>query len=130
MNFTVVIPARYASSRLPGKPLADICGKPMVQHTWERAQESGAARILIATDDARIAEVAQGFGADVCMTSAEHATGTDRLAEVVALEGFSDDAMNLFINLAGDFFTVVALFADFTTEEDHLFFFAESDGAE
>ncbi len=100
MNFTVVIPARYASARLPGKPLADICGKPMVQHTWERAQESGAARILIATDDARIADSAHGFGAEVCMTSAEHATGTDRLAEVAALEGFADDA--ILVNLQGD----------------------------
>ena len=82
MSFSVVIPARYASTRLPGKPLLDICGKPMLQHTYERALESKADRVIIATDDARIQKAAQGFGALVCMTSSSHVTGTDRIQEV------------------------------------------------
>ena len=82
MNFSVIIPARYASTRLPGKPLLDICGKPMLQHTYERALKSNADRVIIATDDARIQEAAQGFGALVCMTSSSHVTGTDRIQEV------------------------------------------------
>ena len=82
MSFSVVIPARYASTRLPGKPLLDICGKPMLQHTYERALESDADRVIIATDDARIQKAAQGFGALVCMTSSSHVTGTDRIQEV------------------------------------------------
>ena len=69
MSFSVVIPARYASSRFPGKPLADLAGKPMLQHVYERACESEAVRVIIATDDERIANVAQNFGAEVCMTS-------------------------------------------------------------
>ena len=70
--FTVVIPARYASSRLPGKPLQDIAGKSMVQHVWEQAKKSSAARVVVATDDARILEVCQGFGAEVLMLSLIH----------------------------------------------------------
>ena len=68
MSFSVVIPARYASTRLPGKPLLDIASKPMLQHTWERALLSGASRVVIATDDARILEAANAFGAEVLMT--------------------------------------------------------------
>lgn len=82
MSFTVVIPARYASTRLPGKPLLDICGKPMLQHTYERALASKADRVVIATDDVRIQKAAEGFGAVVCMTSSSHVSGTDRIQEV------------------------------------------------
>lgn len=82
MSFSVVIPARYASTRLPGKPLLDIGGKPMLQHTYERALQSKADRVIIATDDARIQKVAQEFGALVCMTSSAHVSGTDRIQEV------------------------------------------------
>ena len=82
--FTVVIPARYASTRLPGKPLQDIAGKPMVQHVWEQACKSGATQVVIATDDARIVEACQAFGAKVLLTRVDHNSGTDRLAEVAA----------------------------------------------
>lgn len=90
MSFSVVIPARYASTRLPGKPLLDIAGKPMLQHTWERALLSGASRVVIATDDARILEAANSFGAEVLMTSASHQSGSDRICEVVDALGFDD----------------------------------------
>lgn len=90
MSFSVVIPARYASTRLPGKPLLDIAGKPMLQHTWERALLSGASRVVIATDDARILEAANAFGAEVLMTSASHQSGSDRICEVVDALGFDD----------------------------------------
>ena len=72
MKFTVVIPARFASSRLPGKPLVDICGQPMIAHVYQQAIRSGAERVIIATDDPRIEAVALGFGADVCMTKKRH----------------------------------------------------------
>ncbi len=100
MKFTVVIPARYDSSRLPGKPLLDIAGKPMIQHVYERAQESGAQNIIIATDDQRVAEVAAGFSAEVCLTSSEHSSGTERLSEVVTKLGLSND--EIVVNLQGD----------------------------
>lgn len=90
MSFSVVIPARYASTRLPGKPLLDIAGKPMLQHTWERALLSEASRVVIATDDARILEAANAFGAEVLMTSASHQSGSDRICEVVDALGFDD----------------------------------------
>jgi len=98
--FTVLIPARYASTRLPGKPLADIAGKPMVVRVAERAQASGAARVIVATDDARVhdAVVAHGFAA--CMTRADHATGTDRLAEAAQQMGLADD--EIIVNVQGD----------------------------
>ena len=99
-DFQVVIPARYASQRLPGKPLRDICGKPMIQHVHERATESGAADVVIATDDRRIEEAAKAFGASVCMTSSEHASGTDRIAEVARTLGWRDDTV--VVNLQGD----------------------------
>lgn len=100
MAFTVVIPARYASTRLPGKPLLDIAGKPMLQHVYEQAQKSEAKRIVIATDDQRIATVAEGFGAEVCMTSADHPSGTDRLQEAVTRLGlYADDIV---VNVQGD----------------------------
>ena len=99
-TFRIVIPARYASSRLPGKPLRLLAGKPMLQHVHERARASGAQEIVIATDDERIAAAAAGFGADVCMTSPAHASGTERLAEVVATRGWGDEA--IVVNLQGD----------------------------
>lgn len=99
-NFAVVIPARYASERLPGKPLRHIADKPMLQHVWQRAAESGAAEVVIATDDDRIEAAALAFGADVCMTSADHASGTDRIAEVAGQLGW-DDA-DIVVNLQGD----------------------------
>ncbi|HND14272.1 MAG TPA: NTP transferase domain-containing protein, partial [Pseudomonadales bacterium] len=79
MSFTVVIPARFASTRLPGKPLLDIVGRPMLRHVWERACRSGARRVVVATEDVRIRDAALAFGAEVCMTSATHPSGTDRL---------------------------------------------------
>ena len=100
MSFTVVIPARYASTRLPGKPLLDIAGKPMIRHVWERARGCAAARVVIATDDERIRDVAEGFGADVCMTAPGHPSGTDRLQEAVAALGLPDDA--IVVNVQGD----------------------------
>lgn len=100
MSFSVIIPSRFAASRLPGKPLRDIAGKPLVQHVYESACQSEAEQILIATDDQRIADVATGFGAEVCMTSADHPSGTDRLAEVVEKQKFTDD--HIIVNLQGD----------------------------
>jgi 3-deoxy-manno-octulosonate cytidylyltransferase (CMP-KDO synthetase) len=99
-GFHVVVPARYASQRLPGKPLLDIAGKPMLQWTFERACASGASRVVIATDDARIADAASAFGAEVCRTSAEHASGTDRIAEVARRMDWADD--EVVVNLQGD----------------------------
>lgn len=100
MSFNIVIPARYASSRLPGKPLLDIAGKPMIQHVYDRACESDAQNVIIATDDQRIADAADDFGADVCMTSAHHRSGTDRLAEVAQIRQFDDE--DIVINVQGD----------------------------
>ena len=98
--FTVVIPARFASSRLPGKPLQDIAGKPMVQHVWEQAKKSSASRVVVATDDARILEACQGFGAEVLITRVDHNSGTDRLAEVASQLGLENDA--IVVNVQGD----------------------------
>ncbi|MFL3655262.1 MAG: 3-deoxy-manno-octulosonate cytidylyltransferase [Halioglobus sp.] len=100
MAYTVVIPARYGSTRLPGKPLLEIQGKTMVQRVWEQAGLSGAERVVIATDDHRILEVAQAFGAQVCMTSVEHVSGTDRLQQVVAELGLAAD--HIVVNVQGD----------------------------
>ena len=98
--FTVVIPARYASSRLPGKPLQDIAGKPMIRHVWEQACKSSARQVVVATDDARIVEACHGFGAQVLLTRADHNSGTDRLAEVAAALGLAPDA--IVVNVQGD----------------------------
>ena len=98
--FTVVIPSRYASTRLPGKPLLDIAGKPMIQHVWEQASKSSASRVVVATDDARIVEACQGFGAEVVLTREDHNSGTDRLAEVAAKLGLEPDA--IVVNVQGD----------------------------
>lgn len=100
MTFSVVIPARYSSTRLPGKPLLEIAGKPMVQHVYERACASSAQQVVIATDDQRIVEAAQSFGAQVLMTSPEHVSGTDRIAEVAGLLGLAEDA--IVVNVQGD----------------------------
>jgi len=100
MGFTIAIPARYASTRLPGKPLREIAGKTMIEHVYLRAIESGADQVVIATDDPRIEEAARGFGAEVCMTLPSHHSGTDRLAEVAAIYGWADD--QIVVNLQGD----------------------------
>lgn len=98
--FRVVIPARYASTRLPGKALLDMDGKPMLQRVYERARASGASEVWIATDDERIASAARGFGAPVVMTAATHPSGTDRIAETsVKLKWAEDDIV---VNLQGD----------------------------
>jgi 3-deoxy-manno-octulosonate cytidylyltransferase (CMP-KDO synthetase) len=99
-EFRVVIPARYGSTRLPGKPLRAIAGRPMIAHVWDRAVEAGATEILVATDDDRIREAVEGFGGRAIMTAATHASGTDRLAEVAARQGWPDDAV--VVNLQGD----------------------------
>ncbi len=98
--FVVVIPARYASTRLPGKPLRLIRGKPMLQHVWHRARESGAGEVVIATDDERIVAAAEAFGALVCMTGERHRSGTERIAEVADLLDWDDST--IVVNLQGD----------------------------
>ncbi|KAE9623199.1 3-deoxy-manno-octulosonate cytidylyltransferase [Aeromonas veronii] len=100
MSFVVVIPARYASTRLPGKPLADIHGKPMVQHVVEKALQSGADRVIVATDDERVQQALQSTGVEVCMTSPDHQSGTERLAEVCRHYGFAADT--IIVNVQGD----------------------------
>jgi len=96
----VIVPARYGSSRFPGKPLALINNKPMVQHVYERAVEAGAAMVIIATDDVRIQTVAQGFGAQVCLTHSDHDSGTSRIAEVIQKHRIPADA--IVVNVQGD----------------------------
>jgi 3-deoxy-manno-octulosonate cytidylyltransferase (CMP-KDO synthetase) len=98
--FHVIIPARHAATRLPGKPLLDIGGRPLIQWVWQRACDSGAASVMFATDDARIERAARGFGAEVVMTSAQHASGTDRIAEVVRSRGLEPE--DIVVNLQGD----------------------------
>ena len=100
VDFTVIIPARYASTRLPGKPLEKIVGKTMIEHVYDRAKSSGASRVIIATDDKRIQQVAENIGAQVQMTSADHTSGSDRIAEVVERLAFSDE--QIVVNLQGD----------------------------
>jgi 3-deoxy-manno-octulosonate cytidylyltransferase (CMP-KDO synthetase) len=99
-SFVVVIPARYQSSRLPGKVLADINGKPMIQWVVEKAQLSGASKVIVATDNDEVARVVTGFGAEVCKTRADHQSGTERLAEVMDKYQFSDD--EIIVNVQGD----------------------------
>ncbi|MCD9551264.1 3-deoxy-manno-octulosonate cytidylyltransferase [Photobacterium carnosum] len=100
MAFTVIIPARYQSTRLPGKPLADIAGKPMVQWVYEQACKSGADQVIVATDDQRIVDVVHSFGGEVCLTRTDHQSGTERLAEVVAKYQLADD--HIVVNVQGD----------------------------
>lgn len=100
LQFIVVIPARFGSTRFPGKPLALIKGKPMIQHVVQRAIEAGAEKVIVATDDDRIANVVTDFGAQVCMTRTDHESGTTRIAEVLAKLGYSDDT--IVVNVQGD----------------------------
>lgn len=100
MGFKVIIPARYASTRLPGKPLLDIAGKTMIQRVYEQAGKSAAEEVIIATDDQRIESAAKDFGARVCMTSEHHESGTDRLQEVVERLGLAPE--DIVINVQGD----------------------------
>jgi 3-deoxy-manno-octulosonate cytidylyltransferase (CMP-KDO synthetase) len=100
MSFIVIIPARLASTRLPNKPLADLGGKPMIVRVAERAQASGAARIVVATDHADILAACAAHGIEACMTRADHPSGTDRIAEVARTLGLADDAV--VVNLQGD----------------------------
>jgi 3-deoxy-manno-octulosonate cytidylyltransferase (CMP-KDO synthetase) len=98
--FHVIIPARFASTRLPGKPLLEIGGRPLIQWVWQRAIDSGAASVSVATDDERIRAAASKFGADCLMTSPHHVSGTDRIAETVRAKGFAPD--DIVVNLQGD----------------------------
>jgi len=100
LSFKVVIPARYASSRLPAKPLLDIAGKPMVIHVVERALESGAYQVIVATDHQEIVAVVRQYGHEVVMTRESHVSGTDRIAEVALTQGWSDDV--IVVNVQGD----------------------------
>lgn len=100
MKFHVIIPARYGSTRFPGKPLAEIAGKPMVAHVCERAAASGAAGVHVATDDERIAAAVRAHGHQALMTRADHASGTDRLAQAAQLLGLKDD--EVVVNVQGD----------------------------
>lgn len=100
MDFTVIIPARYASTRLPRKPLLDILGKPMIQHVWEKAQQAGAKRVIVATDHPEIEQAVKNFGGEVCLTSDKHNSGTERLAEVIEKMAINDD--EIIVNIQGD----------------------------
>ena len=100
MSFIVIIPSRFASTRLPGKPLADIAGKPLIAHVVDRANESDAARVIVATDDQRIASALETYNCEVCMTRVDHQSGSDRLAEVVDSLGIADD--QIIVNVQGD----------------------------
>lgn len=99
-DFRIVIPARYASTRLPAKALREIAGRALVLRVWDRAIASSASEVVVATDDTRIVAAVEASGGTAVMTSAEHASGTDRLAEVAALRGYADDA--IVVNLQGD----------------------------
>ena len=109
-DFLVVIPSRYASQRLPGKPLREINGKPMIQHVHERGKESSARDVVVATDDQRIAEACEAFGATVCMTGDQHRSGSERIAEVCDVMDWSDDT--IIVNLQGDEPTMPAALID------------------
>jgi 3-deoxy-manno-octulosonate cytidylyltransferase (CMP-KDO synthetase) len=98
--FRIIIPARYQSSRLPGKPLVDIGGKPMIVHSYERAIEAGADSVVIATDHQEIVDVCEALDADVFLSDVDHQSGTERIAEVVRERGYADD--DIIVNLQGD----------------------------
>lgn len=100
LKFYVVIPARYASTRLPGKPLLEIAGKPMVVHVADKARSSGAIQVVVATDDVRIVEAVKQYGYYAMMTRPDHVSGTDRIAEVAAREAWDDEA--IIVNVQGD----------------------------
>jgi len=99
-DFVIVIPARFASTRLPGKPLREINGVPMIEHVYRRGRESAARDVVVATDDERIADAAESFGATVCMTGDQHRSGTERIAEVADLFDWPDGT--IVVNLQGD----------------------------
>ena len=105
--YHIVIPARYASERLPGKILLELAGKPLIQHVWQRAIESSAESVIIATDDERIVTAAKAFGAEVVLTRSDHQSGSDRIAECANQLGWSDD--QLVVNLQGDEPTMPAI---------------------
>jgi 3-deoxy-manno-octulosonate cytidylyltransferase (CMP-KDO synthetase) len=100
MSFTIIIPARFASTRLPGKPLADIAGKPMIVRVREQAMKSGASRVIVATDHPDVIKVIEQQGGEACLTSEHHNSGTERLAEVIEKYGFDDD--EIIVNVQGD----------------------------
>lgn len=100
MSFSVVIPARFGSTRLQGKPLLDIAGKPMIQWVYEQALKSNAESVIVATDDERIFNAVKAFGGDVEMTATTHQSGTDRLQEVASIKGFSGE--DIIVNVQGD----------------------------
>ena len=100
VDFKIVIPARHASTRLPGKPLLDIAGRPMIVHVCERGLESGASEVVLATDDERIAEAVAGLPVRVVMTRADHHSGTERIREAADIIGWTDDT--IVVNLQGD----------------------------
>jgi 3-deoxy-manno-octulosonate cytidylyltransferase (CMP-KDO synthetase) len=99
-SFDIIIPARFASQRLPGKPLRDICGKPLIQRVYECACDSSAESITVATDDPDILRVAESFGANVCLTNVEHSNGTERVAQAVEILKLGDQ--RIVVNLQGD----------------------------
>ena len=99
-NFKVVIPARYASQRFPGKPLHKICGKPLIQYTYENAVQSGADEVIVASDDQKIIDCVNGFGGVACLSSPAHKTGSDRCAEIAKTRKWSDE--QIIVNLQGD----------------------------
>ena len=98
--FRLVIPARFGSTRLPGKPLLLLAGKPMIQWVYERARRSGAEQVIVATDDERIAQRVRELGGEASLTAAEHASGTDRIAEIARRERWRDS--DIVVNLQGD----------------------------
>lgn len=100
MDFRIIIPARYHSERLPGKPLIDLGGKPMIQHVYERSVASGADSVVVATDDERIATAVKKFNGKVCMTSSDHQTGTDRIAEACTALDYDED--DIIVGVQGD----------------------------
>jgi len=100
LDFVVFIPARYGATRLPGKPLADVTGRPLIQWVYEAACRSAAKRVVIATDDERVMAAAQAFGAEACMTASGHASGTDRICE--AADALALDPETVIVNLQGD----------------------------
>ncbi len=99
-DFRIVIPARYAAERLPGKPLREINGKPMIEWVYRAGLAAEAAEVVVATDDDRVFDAVTGFGGDCCMTGAEHQSGSDRIVEVIQQRGWRDD--DIIVNLQGD----------------------------
>jgi len=100
MRFVIVIPARFASSRLPGKPLKPIHGHPMIEWTWRQAQKAGADRVIVTTESVKVQQVCEAFGAEVALTGDHHQSGTERIAEVIEQCGLQDD--DIIVNVQGD----------------------------